>query len=168
MAGMAWFAFWPAHQMTQGVCGFDAKRLAGIDTATLVRGSDQRSPSGGTPDPIAGRRKAASKGCVAFQLVVNRGAPVWVRPDPGLAGANRSSGPIGGSNGRESLRAPDCAAVAPAVGDERPEIVPVARFQRRTPRPWRGWWQARPDLTPVKSSKHQPQRRDVTSDSVKI
>ena len=37
----------------QGVSGFDAKRLASIDTATLVRGSDQRSPSGGPPDPIA-------------------------------------------------------------------------------------------------------------------
>ena len=37
----------------QGVSGFDAKRLAGIDTATLVRGSDKRSPGGGTPDPIA-------------------------------------------------------------------------------------------------------------------
>ena len=57
---------------------FDAKRLAGIDTATGVRGSDQRSPGGGTPDPIAGRRKAASKGGVALQLLVNRGAPVWL------------------------------------------------------------------------------------------
>ena len=37
-----------------------------------------RSPGGGTPDPIAGRRKAASKGCVARLLLVNRGAPVWL------------------------------------------------------------------------------------------
>ena len=64
--------------MHQGVSGFDAKRLAGIDTATLVRGSDQRSPGGGTPDPIAGRRKAASKGYAALRSLVNRGAPVWL------------------------------------------------------------------------------------------
>ena len=37
----------------QGVSGFDAKRLAGIGRATLFRGSDKRSPGGGTPDPIA-------------------------------------------------------------------------------------------------------------------
>ena len=61
-----------------GVSGFDAKRLAGIDTATEVRGSDKRSPGGGTPDPIAGRRKAASKGCVAIWQFVNRDAPVWL------------------------------------------------------------------------------------------
>ena len=124
-------------------CRFDAKRLAGIATATLVRGSDRRSPSGGTPDPIAGRRKAASKGVVAIQLLVNRGAPVWVRPDPAFAGSNRSSGPILGSNGRESLRAPAFAAGAPAGDDERPEIVPVAGVQRRTPRAWRSWGSAK-------------------------
>ena len=92
------FAFDLVHRIKRktlsGVSGFDAKRLGGIDTATLVRGSDKRSPGGGTPDPIAGRRKAASKGYVAFPPVVNRGAPVWVRPDPGPAGSNRSSGPI--------------------------------------------------------------------------
>ena len=38
--------------------------------------------------------KAASKGCVAIWLLVNRGAPAWVRPDPAPAGSNRSSGPI--------------------------------------------------------------------------
>ena len=61
-----------------GVSGFDAKRLACIDAAKGVRGSDQRSPSGGPPDPIAGRRKAASKGGVALRLLVNRGAPAWL------------------------------------------------------------------------------------------
>ena len=55
-------------------CGFDAKRLASVDTATGVRGSDHRFPGGVPPDPIAGRRKAAGKGCVVFPLVVNRGA----------------------------------------------------------------------------------------------
>ena len=35
-------------------------------------------------------------------------------------------------------------------------------------RPWRGWGQVLSDLTRVKSSKHQPQRRDVAGDSVKI
>ena len=44
--------------MPNGVSGFDAKQLAGIDSATEVRGSDKRFPSGGTPDLIAGRRKA--------------------------------------------------------------------------------------------------------------
>ena len=61
-------------------------------TATAVRGSDQRSPGGGTPDPIAGRRKAASKGLSALQLLVNRGAPVWLARLsrlPGQAGAAR-------------------------------------------------------------------------------
>ena len=43
-------------------CGsdFHAKRLAGIATTILVRRSDQRSPGEGKPDPIAGRRTAAS------------------------------------------------------------------------------------------------------------
>ena len=75
-----------------GISGFDAKRLAGIDTATGARGSDKRSPSGGTPDPIAGRRKAASKGVVALPVVLNRGAPVWLARLsrlPGQAGAAR-------------------------------------------------------------------------------
>ena len=89
----------PAHPnvihleiLDEGVSGFDAKRLADIDTATGVRGSDKRSPSGGTPDPIAGRRKAASKGGVALPLVLNRGAPVWLARLsrlPGQAGAAR-------------------------------------------------------------------------------
>ena len=75
------------------------------------------------------------------------------------------STPVIRKSGRACLAG---AAVAPAGGDERPEIVPVARFQRRTPRPWRGWRQARPDLTRVKSSKIQPQLRDWTSDSIKV
>ena len=71
-----------SDQGPYGVSGFDAKRLAGIDTVTLVRGSDKRSPGGGTPDLIAGRRKAASKGVAALPLLVNRSAPVWLaRPD---------------------------------------------------------------------------------------
>ena len=49
-----------ATALNQGGSDFDAKRLADIGTATAVRGSDKRSPGGGTPDPIAGLRKAAS------------------------------------------------------------------------------------------------------------
>ena len=43
-----------------------------------ARRSDQRSPGGGTPDLIAQGRKAASKGVVEIELLVNRGAPVWL------------------------------------------------------------------------------------------
>ena len=49
-----------ATALIWGGSDFEAKRLAGIATTILVRGSDQRSPGEGTPDPIAGRRTAAS------------------------------------------------------------------------------------------------------------
>ena len=49
-----------ATALIWGGSDFEAKRLAGIATTILVRRSDQRSPDEGTPDPIAGRRTAAS------------------------------------------------------------------------------------------------------------
>ena len=47
-----------------------------VTVPTGVRGSNERSPSGGTPDPIAERRRAASNGVAAIPPVVNRAAPV--------------------------------------------------------------------------------------------
>ncbi|PQV58987.1 hypothetical protein LX70_00807 [Defluviimonas denitrificans] len=113
--------------------------------AARVRGPEGKGPVDLSPVRLPEGASRRARGYRVAPCVCHRGAPAW-----GEAGSETVRWTVSRSNARPRRAGRERAerACRGVMRDQQRSSGPLSR---RTPRPWRGWWQARPDLSKGKS-----------------